>query len=71
MAAGGGLHLPPPPYPHPLHHLLWAAQQAAYPLMHPARHNPAAALEMNLEHLHRFIQFKQQAENQQVSKSSV
>jgi hypothetical protein len=63
MAAAGGLHLPPP-YPNPLHHLLWAAQQAAYPLMHPAR--GPAALEMNLEHLHRFIQFKQQAENQQV-----
>ena len=75
MAAGGaGLHLPPftpPPYQHPLHHLLWAAQQQAYPLMHQSRGggtNAAAALEMNLEHLHRFLQFKQQAESHQVKR---
>ena len=48
--------------------LLWAAQQASYPLMH--HHRPGvpttAPMEMNLEQIQRFFQFKQQAENHQV-----
>jgi hypothetical protein len=70
--AAGGLQLPrftpPPPYHNPLHHLLWAAQQT-FPLMHHPRTNTAAvaaAMEMNLEQLQRFLHFKQQAENHQV-----
>ena len=50
-----GLQLPrftPPPYSNPL--LLWAAQNYS-PLF---QRSPPAALEMNLEHLHRLLQYR-------------
>jgi hypothetical protein len=69
VIAAGGLPLPrftpPPPYHNPLHHLLWAAQQA-YPLHRHPLPAHSAAMEMNLEQIQRFFQFKQQAENHQV-----